>query len=99
MGRANIEKIPSNSPPCTAMSRALNATARTPGRKRLRSCQSVAKEKDMEPCLRGGVAAEAHVHACEPQKCLIRDALDRLGKSAPKYPRPDVAAIHSGRPT
>jgi len=39
-----MENSPSSSPPCRAMSSALNATARTPGRNRLRSCQSVARE-------------------------------------------------------
>jgi hypothetical protein len=44
IGSDVIENRPSNSPTCMAIRSALNATARTPGRKRWRSYQRVARE-------------------------------------------------------
>jgi len=48
VGNELIEKRSGNNPDCKAIRSALNATARIPAGQRFRSCQSVAKEYDMQ---------------------------------------------------
>jgi hypothetical protein len=69
MGIEVMENNPRSKPNCKAMSRALNATARIPGRKRCRSYHMVANEYGIDP-LQQNLATEDTENTEKSNNCL-----------------------------